>query len=290
MIAMISAVAPPASPPAAEGTAAPQPAEVFTQALERSTRTQSVEVPTRRTRLSGQQAEAALKRAWTRLNGEPPSDKTVAILVGQWAHETGNGQSMYNFNFGGIKGVGPSGLTTSCRTREGYGATERVIRDNFRAYRNADEGAEDYLRLLQRRYGPALQEAQSGQPEQFVRALKRGGYFTGSETAYIRSVSQLSAAVLANGSDSLQPVPGPTELDAPAVPRNSASTVAHNSLPTIAHNASWSSEPYAFANVDTSEAVSILTLGLPDSVARSASRILTNQSNHDESNDLLLDQ
>jgi len=72
-----------------------------------------------RTRLDGNQASDALRAAWTNVTGEPPSEKTVAILTAQWAHETGNGASMYNYNFGGIKGMGPSGIAVQQRTKSG---------------------------------------------------------------------------------------------------------------------------------------------------------------------------
>ena len=66
-----------------------------------------------RTRLDGTQAADALRAAWTKVTGQPPSENTVAILTAQWAHETGNGGSMYNYNFGGIKGASPEGLSVS---------------------------------------------------------------------------------------------------------------------------------------------------------------------------------
>jgi flagellum-specific peptidoglycan hydrolase FlgJ len=121
------------------------------------------------------------------------------VLVAQWAHETAHGASMINFNFGGIKGAGPSGLTTTCRTREGSGVTERSIRDRFRAYESASEGAEDYVKLLSARYGDALAQAGRGDSTAFVAALKRKGYFTGSEQAYARSLATMSESIEREG-------------------------------------------------------------------------------------------
>jgi flagellum-specific peptidoglycan hydrolase FlgJ len=110
---------------------------------------------------------------------------------------------MMNFNFGGIKGAGPSGLTTACRTKEGSGETEHRIVDHFRAYRSADEGATDYLRLLQSRYPQALEAAKSGDSQAFVHRLKSAGYFTGSEEAYTRSVSSIANQAIERGFDSI---------------------------------------------------------------------------------------
>lgn len=158
----------------------------------------STTVGAQRTPLTAAEAGSALRSAWERHFGAAPSKETVAVLTAQWAHETGNGQSMFNYNFGGIKGVGPGGLTVHQRTREGYGANERTIFDNFRAYQNADEGATDYLSLLVRKYPGAIEAADLGDAEGFVRGLKRGGYFTGSESAYISAVERHSRHFLRN--------------------------------------------------------------------------------------------
>lgn len=153
-------------------------------------------VPVVRTQLSAGQAQEALRAAWEQVNGEPPSDKTLALITAQWAHETGNGASMYNYNFAGIKGAGPSGLSVAQHTREGYGASERRIVDNFRAYGSAEEGATDYVKLLARRFPEAVEGARQGDPNAFVRGLKSRGYFTGHEGAYLNSVSTIAARYL----------------------------------------------------------------------------------------------
>jgi Mannosyl-glycoprotein endo-beta-N-acetylglucosaminidase len=175
-------------------------------------------VPTR-TPLSGSEAADALEAAWHGAVGRPPSEGTLSILVGQWAHETGRGASMLNYNFGGIKGTGPSGATTVYLTHEGSGASEVQIRDRFRAYDSAEQGASDYLGLLQRRYPEALQAAERGDPVAFVQALKSGGYFTGDETAYTKSVASLAQRALQWGFDALggaQPAAAPGAFAAPA--------------------------------------------------------------------------
>ena len=179
-------------------------------------------VPPVRTRLDGTQASEALRTAWTRVTGQPPSEHTVAILTAQWAHETGNGASMYNYNFGGINGMGPSGLSVSQRTKEGFGATEHTITDRFRAYRTAEEGATDYVQLLTRRFPEAVQAAQNGDPAGFVAGLKQRGYFTGDAGAYTRSVTSLSAQAMNQGygavGSHLGELGAPAELNLHATP------------------------------------------------------------------------
>ena len=240
------------APRAAPVPRPPPPAAGFDLELERAGA-----AVVRRTSLSGEEARSALERAWTARFGEQPSRETMGVLVAQWAHETGRGGSMYNFNFGGIKGVGPSGLSVVQRTREGSGASERVIHDRFRAYRSADEGAADYIGLLERRYGAALQGAKEGDPAAFVRGLKSRGYFTGDAGAYSRSVAKLSAVALESGFDAVGGTPGvaPTRLPgALAAPTRSGTELAPVDTPFVS------------------------ALALADEVGRTAVRILSDRN------------
>jgi hypothetical protein len=170
----------------------------FKQALEGAKNAPSASglVPVVRTQLSAGQAQEALRKAWENVTGEAPSDKTLALITAQWAHETGNGASMYNYNFAGIKGTGPSGLSVAQHTREGWGDSERRIVDNFRAYRSAEEGATDYVQLLGKRFPEAVEGAKQGDPGAFVRGLKSRGYFTGNEGAYLNSVANIASRYL----------------------------------------------------------------------------------------------
>jgi hypothetical protein len=170
----------------------------FKSALEGATAPKNAAnlVPVVRTKLSAGQAQEALRTAWERVTGEAPSAKTLALITAQWAHETGNGASMYNYNFAGIKGSSPDGLSVAQRTTEGYGDSERRIVDNFRAYRSAEDGATDYVRLLQRRFPDAVEGARQGDPQAFVRGLKARGYFTGHEGAYLNSVASIASRYL----------------------------------------------------------------------------------------------
>jgi hypothetical protein len=171
-------------------------AKAFTQALEHH-------VAPARTPLTGSQAADALQAAWQGAMGRAPSQNTLSILVGQWAHETGRGSAMLNYNFGGIKGTGPSGASTVYTTHEGAGASAIQLRDRFRAYDSPEQGASDYLSLLQRRYPDALQAAERGDPVGFVQALKARGYFSGDEAAYAKSVAGLAQRALALGFDEI---------------------------------------------------------------------------------------
>jgi len=221
-------------------------------------------VPPVRARLDGTQASDALRAAWTKVTGQPPSEHTVAILTAQWAHETGNGASMYNYNFGGIKGMGPSGLSVSQRTKEGFGATERTITDRFRAYHTAEEGATDYVKLLTQRFPEAVQAAQNGDPTGFVAGLKQRGYFTGDASAYTRSVNSLTAQAMTNGYGAVGSHLG--ELGAPAELNLHATPLATQRY-----------EDYVAGPQLTSPLIDALRIG--DEISRAALRIVGSSTN-----------
>jgi hypothetical protein len=193
--------------PAASGSA-PVAAPGFDAMLGRTRTDTATLVTPERTPLSGTEAAQAIESAWTSVIGAPPSRSTVAVLTAQWAHETGRGKSMLNYNFGGIKGTGPSGLSAAYGTKEGWGASEVHITDNFRAYRSAEEGAKDYIGFLARKFPKAIDAAKGGDPDTFVRALKERGYFTGNEAAYRTSVAALSARALEQGFDAVSATGG----------------------------------------------------------------------------------
>jgi hypothetical protein len=227
----------------------------------------SLVAPTR-TRLDGTQAADALRTAWTNVTGEPPSQKTLSILTAQWAHETGNGGSMYNYNFGGIKGMGPSGLSVSQRTREGFGASERTITDRFRAYRTAEEGATDYVKLLTQRFPEATVSAQKGDAVGFVSGLKQRGYFTGDASAYTRSVASISNQALTQGygaiGSHLGELGAPAELDLHATPL-----------------ASQRYEDYSLGSQPTTPLIDALRIG--DEISRAALRIVASTGDSKDS-------
>jgi hypothetical protein len=175
----------------------------FEAELGRTRTDTSTLVAAQKTPLTGGEAAEAIESAWTHVMGTPPSKDTLAVLTAQWAHETGRGKSMLNFNFGGIKGTGPSGLSAAYGTKEGWGASEVHITDRFRAYRSAEEGAKDYVNLLANKFPKAIEAAKAGDPQAFVKALKERGYFTGNEAAYAHNVASLSAQALEQGFDAV---------------------------------------------------------------------------------------
>lgn len=145
-----------------------------------------------RTVLAPQAAAGLLSAAWERIRGTPPSDLQLSIMLAQWAVETGTGEGMYNFNYGGIKASGSSSYFNGA-THEGDGAARVATRANFHAYGSAEEGADGYVGLLLRRYSTALDSIESAPNSDaaataFVEEARRSGYFTGNLASYQRNV------------------------------------------------------------------------------------------------------
>ncbi len=144
-----------------------------------------------RTPVTRAELRAAIGRALERTSGTKADAQLVDVLTAQASLETASGASMYNFNFGGIKGHAPDGGIASLRTHEVLGGKEVVVRDGFRAYASLDDGARDYVSTMKSRFGSAVDAASHGDVAGFAAALKRSGYYTASQADYTRGLTSL---------------------------------------------------------------------------------------------------
>src|ERR1700759_2336251 len=110
------------------------------------------QVDARRTPTSMSDIRVALSRALQSATGAPPRSSTLDVLTAQVSLETAHGSSMYNYNFGGIKGASPQGDTAHYNTREVIDGKSITLDQGFRAYGSIDEGARDYVSVLQARF------------------------------------------------------------------------------------------------------------------------------------------
>ena len=137
----------------------------------------------------------ALARAHQAQFGRAASPALLDVLTAHVSLETARGSRMFNFNFGGIKGAGPSGQSAHYLTREvGANGEDRHLVDGFRAYGSLNEGAGDYLRFLHRGYGKAFDAASRGDVDAFAGALKSRGYFTENVEPYAAALRSLAHA------------------------------------------------------------------------------------------------
>jgi hypothetical protein len=151
-----------------------------------------IQVEPQRTAVTRADLRGAIARAHEKLTGRAATPALLDTLTAHASLETGSGGAMYNYNFGGIKGAGPTGMTAVCRTKEVFDGKEVEVRDGFRAYRTLDEGALDYVRLMKDRFGGAVSRAESGDVGGFAHALKQAHYYTADETKYASALEKLS--------------------------------------------------------------------------------------------------
>jgi hypothetical protein len=160
-----------------------------------------------RTPVSPADLRSAIGRAYQRVTGRAASSSLLDTLTAQASLETGHGAQMYNYNFGGIKGASPEGATANCLTHEVIASRDVTVRQGFRAYGSIDRGAEDYVRVLSKRFGGALAKAQVGDVDGFAHALKQAGYYTASEASYAAALHGQSGTGALAGAGGLRPVP-----------------------------------------------------------------------------------
>lgn len=127
---------------------------------------------------------ASLARALQSATGRPAKASEVDVLAAQVSLETAHGASMYNYNFGGIKGASPEGATAHYLTHEVVGGSTVTVDQGFRAYSSLDAGARDYVSVMQARFPQALAHASSGDVDGFAHALKQAHYYTAPEGEY----------------------------------------------------------------------------------------------------------
>lgn len=167
----------------------------------------------------------ALADVWERREGNRPSWDSVALLLAQSALETGRWKHAYRFNLGNAKAGakwegnycfypadeivkpneaskayerrlprtdGKAGHDVLCAPLESGLVRVSLWPDHpwcrFRAFDSLEEGVVDYLELLRTRFAAAWPALERADPEAFIGALKRTGYFTASLEHYLPPV------------------------------------------------------------------------------------------------------
>ncbi len=174
------------------------------------------EVEPTRTPVTRTEIRAALAKAHQEMTGRPATPALLDTLTAQASLETAGGAKMYNYNFGGIKGQGPSGLTAKCRTFEVVDGKEVHIRDGFRAYTSLEEGAKDYLGLMRGQFKSAVAKAETGDVRGFAHELREAHYYTASEADYAAALG--AAPATTGGSRGSPPTVGLGPPPDPLVP------------------------------------------------------------------------
>ena len=77
-------------------------------------------------------------------------------------------------------------------TREVQNGQSVHLQQGFRAYQSLDQGAVDYVSLMQTRFSSAMPAAEHGDVNGFASALKSSGYYTAPETEYASALHALA--------------------------------------------------------------------------------------------------
>lgn len=164
--------------------------------------TEPRELPDTLTPCSPSELARGLTWAWIARFDSPPEPRQLAVLLAQWALETGRGRSCHCWNFGNVKHADGDGRCwTFFRCNEVIDGREVWFDPPhpaccFRAFSTLREGAVEYLDFLARHYRPAWPFVLAGDPAGFVHALKTAHYFTANETTYRNAVVSLYAELL----------------------------------------------------------------------------------------------
>jgi hypothetical protein len=180
------------------------------------------------TSVTSLEVAAALRAAWTKLLGTPPTNESLAVLLAQSALETGHWKHSYCFNLGNAKATASwegdfcfypaDEIVTEAQAAQAFAEraprTDGVAGHNveltrlkngmvqvtlhadhpwcrFRAFASLADGAEDYLGLLHKRFAKAWPAIESGDPVRFVHTLRELRYFTASIERYLPPLQQL---------------------------------------------------------------------------------------------------
>ena len=163
----------------------------------------------------------ALYDAWFHIFNETPKKESIWVLASQWALETGNGKSMWNFNLGNVKSTGNDGrdycyfacneilkkaVADAFAAKDPSTAKVTQYRDDgtaiiwfypkhpgcrFRAFNSLLDGAIDYIGLLNKRFSKSWPAVLAGSPTQFSHMLKQQGYYTADESSYTKTLSSI---------------------------------------------------------------------------------------------------
>lgn len=142
------------------------------------------ELPATHTVMTADDAAKYLAAAYKKVAGKAANFNIMKLLIGQWAGETGNGASMFNYNFGNTMPVETDKYYQILHASEIIDGQEVKLDEKFAAYKTPAEGALAYINVLKSRphWWNGLQ---SGTVDGFINGLTTAPkYFTASADLY----------------------------------------------------------------------------------------------------------
>jgi hypothetical protein len=207
-----------------------------------------MQVASTKTPVSPSDMWTSLGTAWVNQFGSAPTSDQLMVLLAQWGLETGNGQSMIQYNVGNFKHVDGDGLDwTTFETTEVVNGETETLDQNFKAWPDLDSGVAYYLQAMappSGRFASAWPAVLAGDTDQFAYLLKQQGYYTADEATYAAGLdarrSQFEALDL----------PDPQVSDAGAVVSSNLPTIlllvaAGAGATWVAYDQGWIPDPVA---------------------------------------------
>jgi hypothetical protein len=136
-------------------------------------------------KVSKEEVKSALRDAWSKKGYGEADESALNLMTAQiWLESGGSGRLM-NYNLGGMKGKGSSGLTVLAKTHEVENGVSVQTKDWFRAYKSLDEAIDNYVGTLHS-FKKAFSVLSSGHAtdDSYAAALKEGRYMTASAESY----------------------------------------------------------------------------------------------------------
>ena len=155
------------------------------------------ELPNQLTPLTADEAAKALAAGYKQVTGKAPTANVLKLLVAQSGLETGNWQSIHNYNFGNAKATGSDPYYTYFRCSEVINGVEQFFdppspQCKFAAHKTAADGAAHYISVLKNREN-WWNGLQTGTPQGFVAGLTTAPkYFTADPTKYGNTLAELA--------------------------------------------------------------------------------------------------
>ena len=141
------------------------------------------------------------------------------MVMAQNNLETGHRKNMWNYNVGNITtdGKGSHDFFDDLSTNEQIqSGVWKKMNLKYRAYPSLEDGTKDYLKLLSgSHYAQAWQHILHPDPIAFSHALKAGGYYTGNEEPYTKTLTSLFNQSAKSGNYELamsDKVPPPSQI------------------------------------------------------------------------------
>jgi flagellum-specific peptidoglycan hydrolase FlgJ len=149
-------------------------------------------VPRVKTPLTRPELRTALVNGYRLAFEAEPTEETIGVAWAQLCEESGNGQWIWNNNFGNVDAL-PDWQSSvfELTAREVINGRSVMRTKRLCAFPNPEAGAAHYWRRLSENYADALPFFEAGDPVGAAKKLKELRYYTGDVEAYADSMRLL---------------------------------------------------------------------------------------------------